>query len=323
MHRVRHGDARLLVGLAGIALGTAACGASGALTTPPTAGTSELDGVEIAIGTKEYDEQFLLGQIAFQALANAGAEVAEPTSYQGTEAIRVALISGEIDVYWEYTGTGWVVHLGHEATDVPAEPDELAAQVRTEDFENGVVWLEPARANNGYAIAAPAELADELGVDTLSAYAELVETEPEDGSLCAAPEFIARADGWSGVEERYGFDLPDAEIVEVQPDLVYDRLADAGSCSFGEVFGTDGRIMTEDLVIVEDGLGVFVPYNIALTVNSETYERYGEALEQIFDPITARLTEQTMIELNARVQIEGEDPADVAAAFLQEHALLD
>lgn len=326
MRNARSKTARLQVGLVVISIAISACsgssGSSGA-SVPPAAGTSGLEGVTIVVGSKDFNEQFLLAQIAIQALTNAGAEVEDRTGIGGTAATRAALTSGEIDMYWEYTGTGWVVHLRHEAADAPADPDDLAAQVKAEDIENDVVWLEPARANNGYAIAASADRADELGIDTLSDYAELVSSDPAGGLLCAAPEFVARDDGWAGVEDAYGFDLPDADIVELAPDLVYDRLSDTDSCSFGEVFGTDSRILANDLVIIEDDLGVFVAYNMALTIRSEVYAEYGRALEEIFDPITALLSDEMMIELNARVDVDGQAPAEVAAAFLEDSARLD
>ena len=322
MRYAKSKTARLVILLAGLSLAASACDGDGDDGTTTPSGDGGLDGATIVVGSKEFNEQLLLGQIAIQALEAAGAEVEDQTGLQGTENVRTALTSGDIDLYWEYTGTGWVVHLGNEAGDAPSDTAELATAVKDGDAENGVVWLDPADANNAYAIAASAARAEELGVTTLSDYAALVEESPEDGSLCAAAEFLARDDGWVGVEETYGFDLPDANISEVELNLVYARLPEADPCSFGEVFATDGRIVGNDLVVIEDDQGVFVKYNIAMTIRQEAYDAYGPALEEVFDPITELLTNEKMTELNAQVDVDGEDPADVAEAFLDENGLL-
>jgi len=329
MRYSRSKTARLVVLLAAVSIAASACGGDGDDLDPGGGDTGSetgseaggLDGATIIVGSKEFNEQLLLGQNAIQALEAAGAEVEDQTGLQGTENVRAALDSGDIDLYWEYTGTGWTVHLGNEAADAPGDTAELAAAVKEGDAENGVVWLDPAEANNAYAIAASSARAEELGVSTLSDYAELVNENPEDGSLCAAAEFLARDDGWVGVEETYGFDLPDANISEVELNIVYARLPGADPCSFGEVFATDGRIVGNDLVIIEDDQGVFVKYNIAMTVRQEAYDQYGEALEEVFNPITELLTNEKMIELNAQIDVDGEDPADVAAAFLEENGM--
>lgn len=325
MRYSRSKTARLVIMLAAVSVAASACGGDGDggsdPSTAPGGDVGGLDGATIVVGSKEFNEQLLLGQIALQALEAAGAEVEDQTGLQGTENVRAALESGDIDLYWEYTGTGWTVHLGNEAGDAPSDTAELAAAVAEGDAENGVVWLDPAEANNAYAIAAASSTAEELGVTTLSDYAELVNANPEDGSLCAAAEFLARDDGWVGVEETYGFDLPDANISEVELNIVYARLPEADPCAFGEVFATDGRIVGNDLVIIEDDQGVFVKYNIAMTIRQETYDEFGEALEEVFNPITELLTNEKMVELNAQIDVDGEDPADVAAAFLEENGM--
>jgi len=309
---------RLFALLAGLSIAATACGDDGA---GGGGGEGLLAGAALTVGSKEFNEQHLLGQIAILALENAGAEVKDETGIQGTENVRKALTSGQIDLYWEYTGTGWTSHLGHEVTDAPKDTQELADKVAEEDLKNDVVWLGPAEANNTYAIAAAKLTAEKLGVRTLSDYAKLVGRDPSAGSLCAAAEFLDRADGWPGVQKTYGFTLPAAEVTEMELNLVYARVPKTDPCNFGEVFATDGRIVGNDLVVIEDDKEVFVKYNVAMTIRKEAFDKYPK-LKDVFDPITKLLTNEKLTELNARIDVDAEEPADVAQDFLEEHDLI-
>ncbi|HLR95295.1 MAG TPA: glycine betaine ABC transporter substrate-binding protein [Jiangellaceae bacterium] len=306
--------------LAGASMVITACGDDGG---GGGGGDGELSGASITVGSKEFNEQLLLGQIAIQALENAGASVSDQTGIQGTANTRAALEAGEIDMYWEYTGTGWGEILGNEIADAPSDTQELAQQVADQDAENNIAWLlPPAEANNTYAIAAHSSTAEDLGISTLSEYAELVNQDPAQGSLCAAAEFLDRADGWPGVEEAYGFTLPQEQITEMDLNLVYARVTEADPCNFSEVFATDGRIPGNDLVIIEDDQNVFVAYNTTMTVRQEVLDE-NPAIEEIFAPIIEALTNEKMLELNERVDVMAEPPEQVAEDFLEEEGLLE
>lgn len=317
MH-IRTGIVRTFTLLAATSLVLVGCGDD---DDGGSGGGGDLSGASLTVGSKEFNEQVLLGQIAIIALEEAGADVQDQTGIQGSENVRAALTSGEIDLYWEYTGTGYTVHLGHDAADAPTDSAELFDQVATEDAENGVVWLDPAEANNTYGLAASADTAEELGVETLTDYAALANEDPEAASLCAAAEFLDRADGWPGLEQAYGFDLPDAQIAEMDEDVIYARLPQSDPCNFGEVFETDGRIVGNDLQVIEDDKSFFVKYNIAMTVRQETLDQYP-AIEDVFAPISELLTNETMQELNARVDVDEEFPEDVARDFLEQNDLI-
>lgn len=311
--------ARILAVLAGLMVVATACGDDddgGGAT-----GDGPLSGASLSVGAKDFNESVLLGQIAITALEDAGADVEELNELVGTDNVRAALTAGEIDLYWEYTGTGWVVLLGHEAEEAPTDTAELAQQVAEEDLANGVVWLPPAGANNTYAIAAAADVADELGISTLSEYAELVQDDPDAATLCAASEFLIRPDGWLGLQEAYDFELPQGNIAEMDVNVVYARLPEADPCNFGEVFSTDGRIIGNDLVVIEDDKEVFVKYNIAATVRQDTLDEHPE-IQDVLEPISDLLTQEKMTELNARVDVDAEEPADVARDFLEEEGLI-
>jgi osmoprotectant transport system substrate-binding protein len=288
-------------------------------------GGGNLDGASFSVGSKEFTEQLILGQIAAVALENAGATVdTQGIGIVGSGNVRTALTSGEIDMYWEYTGTGWSSHLGREISDAPGSPDELADAVREADAENGVVWFDTAPLNNTYAIVTLTSRGEDLGVSTLSDYAELVARDPEAASLCAATEWLDRADGFPGLAEAYGFDLPEGQITEfADTSGIAALVAQGDDCNFGELFATDGTIAANDLVVLEDDENFNVPYNVALNVRSEVNDEYGDQLRDIFNPISELLTDEVMQGLNARVDADGEEPRAVAQSFLSDNGLLE
>ena len=313
---------RTVASVAALALGLAACGGS---DDSEVAGTGELaeydlSGETFAVGSKDFDEQLVLGNIAQLALAEAGADV-EYTGLAGTSAARDALESGEIDLYWEYNGTGWGTHLGNSLS--PDElPENLTEEVATRDLEqNDIRWLEAAPFNNTYAFAVreEADILDE--VDTVSDIATLAEEDPEALSLCIESEFSTRDDGLPGLEEFYGFDWPDDQVQVIDTGLVYTQ-TDAGECNFGEVFTSDGRIANLGLEIIEDDKNFFPPYNPSVTIREAAYQQAPDALSGLFSDVAAALDLDTMTELNARVSADGEDPEDVARDFLQSEGLI-
>jgi osmoprotectant transport system substrate-binding protein len=133
----------------------------------------DLSGVSLTVGSKEFTEQLILGNITKLALEDAGAEVGEQLGLVGSTGVREALTSGAIDLYWEYLGTGWVTYLGNE-TGIPDVQEQYAA-VRDADAANNITWLEPAPFNNTYAIAMTDESAEELDISTISEIGDLIQ----------------------------------------------------------------------------------------------------------------------------------------------------
>ena len=274
------------------------------------AGEYDLSGASFDVGSKEFTESIVLGQIAAQALQAAGAEVSDQTGISGSATVREALVSDEIDMYWEYTGTGWVNILGNTTEEVP---DDLYQAVADADAEqNDVAWLEPAPMNDTYRIATTQEFAEENGLETMSDVAEFVQDNPDQGAVCAASEFINRDDGLPGLQDAYGFEF--SEVVELDLGLIYTQVGDA--CEFGEVFSNDGRIVANDLAVIEDDKDFFIEYHAALTMREETLEEYPQ-LADLFAPISEALTNETITEMNAAVDVEGETPEGVAEEFLR------
>jgi len=319
-HHRRMVTALMLTG----ALALSACGGddsgSGSAGGDSVAGSLDLSGVEISVGSKEFTEQLILGAITVQALEAAGASVEDNTGLVGTPVVRGALESGEVDVYWEYTGTAWLGPLGN--TDPIAGEEEQFEAVREADAANGITWTAMAAANNAYAIAANPEAAEEFGISTIGDWAELAQEDPEAATLCTAAEFPTRNDGLPAVEETYGFDLPESSVAVLDFGLVYTSVAAREPCNFAVVFGTDAQVLANDLLILEDDMQALATYNVAISMRTEVYEENAEAYETLFGAIAEELSTERATELNSRVDIDGELPEDVAAEFLVEAGII-
>jgi osmoprotectant transport system substrate-binding protein len=274
----------------------------------------DLSGVEIGVGSKEFTEQQIVGQLAVLALEAAGATVDDQTGLSGTEVVRNSLTTGEIDAYWEYTGTGWITILGNEEVLDGAEAYFTA--VRDADAENEIVWLPTSDVNNTYAFFYGPEAG--LEPQSISDLAELANSEPV--VLCAAAEFITRPDGLPGVTETYGFEFSD--VVELDLSLAISAASDGEECAIGEIFQTDPLIAANDLTVLEDDQDFFPVYNLGMTMREETYSANAEAYDTLFGAITDLLDNETMTELNGAVDIDAENPADVAREFLVDNGII-
>jgi len=304
------------IGAAGVILAlllTGCGGDSNDEADPGGGGGGELSGATLTVGAKEFTESKVLAQITAEVLRNAGADVDE-SSLSGSATVREALEKSEIDMYWEYTGTGWVNILGNTTTDVP---DDLYEQVAAADEANEIAWLEPAPMNDTYRIAVAGDFAEENSLATMSDAAEYIKANSDDGVVCAASEFINRDDGLPGLEKAYGFEF--SEVVELDLGLVYTQVG--SKCSFGEVFSTDGRIVANELTVLEDDKAFFVDYNAALTMRQETLDEYP-SLAELMAPISEALTDEEITSLNAKVDVDGEKEADVAKQWLEDNDLL-
>ena len=298
-------------GALALGLVLAACGDDGG---SGSGGDGELSGASFIVGSKEFTESHVLAQITALALEDAGAETVDQTGISGSATVREALETGEIDIYWDYTGTGWVNILGNTTEDVP---EDLHAAVAEADAANGIAWLPPANFENTYRLATSTGFAEENGLVTTSDAAEFIAANPDQGAICAAAEFINRDDGLPGLEETYGFEF--SEVVELDLNLIYTQVGEG--CEFGEVFSTDARIVSNDLLVLEDDLDFFVEYAGAVTLRQETLDEYP-AVAEILDPISAALTNEVMTELNGRVDNDGEQPRDVAEEWLTEQGFI-
>jgi osmoprotectant transport system substrate-binding protein len=324
---------RLTGGIAAITLLAAACGgdqleggddsaADGDDTTTIEAGSESLDGVEITVGSKDFDEQLVLGNISKLLLEDAGVTVIDQINLGGTDASRAALETGEIDHYWEYTGTAWISFFG-ETDPIPDRVEQYEAVRDRDAEERGLYWLEPSPFNNTYGIAYQADAADDLqNISAISELGDLLESDPDLVTLCVETEFNARDDGLPGMEEHYGFDVPSGNVTVLDTGVVYSATADRDPCNFGEVFTTDGRVAALDLVVLEDDEAFFPLYNVSPVFVESIYEQHGQTLADLYGPVTAALDDDTMAQLNARVSADGERPEAVARDWLTENGFI-
>ena len=308
-----------LLGLfAVLTLIVAGCGGAGG---GGASGDVDLSGAEFTVGSKEFTEQLILGQITLQVLENAGATVNDQIGLAGTVAARKALESGEIDMYWEYTGTGWITHLGHTKP-IPDRQKQFEAVAKEDLKENDIKWLSPpSPANNTYTMAVRSEAYDKLGVKKLSDFKQLVEENPEDATVCVGTEFSTRDDGLPGMEEAYDFEFPKENIVKIDEGLIYQQVDKGEQCNFGEVFQTDGRIAGLDLELVEDDESFFPIYNPALNVSKEVIEKNPQ-ITKLFAPISEKLTTDELQKLNAKVDVDGQLEDQVAEEWLSENGFI-
>jgi osmoprotectant transport system substrate-binding protein len=280
----------------------------------------ELQDVQIKVGSKNFTEQILLAYIAEVALTAAGADVQDLTNIQGSTTVRQALEVGDVDLYWEYTGTSWI-NFQQETKPIPDEQAQYDAVKKADEEKFGISWLNYSPVNDKYALATTREFADKHGLRTMSDMVALLSQDPSLGTFCMESEFISRQDGMVGAEQTYGFDVPDRDIKTFGVGAIYAALAGGRTCNFGEVFTTDGRILTLDLAVLEDDKKTFPQYNAAVTVRKEFLDQYPQ-LADVLEPVSAKLNNDVILELSVRIDGEGEDPAVVARDWLVEQGFV-
>jgi osmoprotectant transport system substrate-binding protein len=286
----------------------------------------------VRIGSKDFTEQLILGEMYALLLENAGIPTELHLNLGGTQVAQEALVAGEIDLYPEYTGTGLTVVLGLplEATPVGGMPDASATPVADGDSASqrvydvvsegyleqfDLVWLDESAFNNTQALAVKRAFSEERGVTTISQLAEIA----SELTIVAPSDFVERPDGLQGLQDFYGMEFGD--VLSVAPGIRYQALEE-DQAQVVLAFGTDGQVAGLDLVLLEDDLGLWPPYHVAPVVRNETLTAFP-GIADALNPVAPLLTDQVMSGLNW--QVDGPDklePAEVAEAFLTEQGLL-
>ena len=281
-------------------------------------GGSALDGVSLTVGSKDFTENILVGEMLVQALENEGAKVKSQTNLGGTSVARDALLNKEIDVYPEYNGTGWTVHLKH---DNPShDPVKLFNAVSQEDLKkNDIAWVGRSPFNDTYGFAANGDLAKKEGGFDFDSMAAYLKANP-DTKVCMETEFPDRPDGLVLFEKATGYKIPQSQIQILDTGLIYTQTSD-GKCDFGEVFTTDGRIQQLNLDLVKDP-GVMILYNLSFTWQNAVYKKHAKTYDEIADKIFKDLDEKKMAELNAKVDVDGQPVQKVAEDYLNDIGVL-
>lgn len=287
--------------------------------SPGTVGQGEpLRGARLTVTSKSFTENLVLGAMIGIAFRAAGADVLDRTGIQGSLGSREAVRTGDADAMYEYTGTAWITYLGNSAP--IADPGRQWRAVRDADLDNGLTWLPPSRLDNTYALATNRANHAKYGTRTLSDAAALSTSDPGAVTLCVEGEFANRADGLPGMAKAYGMRVPASRITQMDTGIIYTQAA-KGTCTYGEVYTTDGRITSMNLVVMDDDRGFFPHYNAAPVVNSATLRKWP-AIAGLLNPITRKLDNAVARELNARVDVDGEDPHQVALEWMKDQGFV-
>jgi len=298
---------------------TTTAAASGDSSSMMIADNVDLSGVSVTVGSKDFTEQLVLGELMVEAFKAAGADVTDKTNTGGTAVAREALLNGDIDVYMEYNGTGWTLHLGQE--NPSNDPTTLTSDVRAMDLqENSIDWLGQSPFNDTYGFATGPDLtASNGGPFDMQGMADYLAANP-DATVCMESEFPSRPDGLILFENATGYTVPESQTNILDTNVIYNETAN-GNCDFGEIFTTDGRIPFLELSIVDDP-GIMIIYNVSLTMRDEVYQQAPDQWDKIANMLLEGLDNDTMAELNRRVSVDGEDASAVARDYLTSAGLM-
>jgi osmoprotectant transport system substrate-binding protein len=305
-----------------LAVGAAACGdddddeaggeAAQAIETNP-----ENEGIEITVGSKNFTEQFILGEIYAQALEAAGYDIKTDLNLGSEQIALRALEDGEVDGYPEYTSTALTSFFDVPAEDVPADPQQAVDDTQARFEQKGLVAFDPTPMNSANAVGTLTETADERGLETISD----LEGVSEDLTLYGSPECRQRVDCLVGLEENYGLSFK--EFVPVDIALRYEVL-DKGDADLSILFTTDAQLSeSDDYTILEDDQEVFPAGNVTFVARQQTVEEAGADFGETIELVQGNLTTEVMQELNARVDLDKEKPADVAEDYLRESGYIE
>lgn len=287
------------------------------LTACAPSGSNQAESLgTIAVGSKDFTEQFIVAEMYAQILEDAGFTVERKLNLGGTPIAQEAILNSDIDLYPEYTSTGLLTVLKLSPIQ---DAQEIYATVK-ENYEEqfNLTWLDPSPFNNTQALAITQETAEKYGIRT---YSDLSEKAPE-LMLGGPAEFLEREDGIKGLQEAYGgFEFKEVKQLGTG-SLRYQALMD-GQVDVVVAFGTDGAIKGNDLVVLVDDQVFYPIYNIAPVVRMDTLDAYPQIAE-LLNELAPLLTDDVMSGLNWQVDgPEGREPAEVAREFLLENNVIE
>ena len=305
----KRGIALFLAGTMMFAIG--GCGKTEKDTEKSTAKNTE----PIKIATKPMTEQYILGEILKQLIEDKTEYKVEVTAGigGGTSNIHPAMEKGEFDLYPEYTASGWVMVLGHEAREV--SEDKLFEELKKEYQDKfQMTWVGLYGFNNTYALAVRKDVADQYQLKTCSDLAEVSENLVFGGN----PDYIEREDGFQGVCKAYGMEF--SKVKDIDIGLKYKAM-EKGDIDVTNGFTTDAQISRDDVVVLEDDKQYQVNYFCSTVVREDALKKYPK-LEETLMLMDGILSDQEMAEMNYQVEVEGKDETQVAKAFLIEKGLI-
>ena len=269
---------------------------------------------KVSVASKPHSEQYILGEMIAQMIEAHSDIVVERVGGVGggTSNLHPAMLNGEIDIYPEYTGTGWLFVLEQDLISDPMALYEATRDMYAEEFN--IKWLDLYGFNNTYALALKKDLAEELGIETYSDLAS------KGGDLVFGAEydFYERDDGFPNLSKVYGFEFKDEKELDI--GLKYAAVG-GGEVDVINAFSTDGLLVEYDMKVLVDDKNYFPTYYATTIIRNETLEKYPE-LEEILNRLADQISDEEMTEMNYKVEKENQDPVDVAKTFLEMKGLL-
>jgi osmoprotectant transport system substrate-binding protein len=271
--------------------------------------------VKLVIGSKNFTEQKVLGEIYAQALEGAGYSVSKQLNLGDEKTALKALKGGDISAYPEYTGTILTSFFGKKAEDLPSDDQKAYEQAKFSLGTEGITALPPTPFVSSNEVAVTKKTADKYGLKKISDLSKVANKL----TLYGSPECRQRLDCLLGLQQVYGLKFKKFTPVDIAQR--HDVLT-SGRADVSIVFTTDPQIQRENEVLLEDDKGMFPPYNSTLVMKQETADKAGADLAKTISLIQEQLTDENMQELNARVDLDKKDPAEVAKEYVTETGLI-
>ncbi len=260
----------------------------------------------ITIGSKNFTEAIILGQLYKQALEAKGYTVNLKSSIGSTEIIDKALTSGQIDFYPEYTGTILTVVFGE--TESPGTAQETYDRAKSLQQDRGFTLLDMTPFSDTDALAVTKETADAKSLSSIGDLAGIGTFK-----LGGQPEFETRLQGLVGVKDKYG--VTDVQFVPFAGISPYEAL-DQGAVDVAAIFSTDPPLASGKYVVLEDPEANFGFQNVAPVVNQQLADELGQDFREAVNAVSALLSDEAIIAMNSAVAIDKKPAAQVAKDFL-------
>lgn len=261
----------------------------------------------VVIGSKGFTENILVAELYALALEDAGVPVKRELEL-ATSGVHDAITSDEIDMYPEYTGTGLTTWLGEDAVYDPEECYEIVSEKYEEQF--GITWLEPTGVNNTETMTVTKAFSEERGITKISELWEIM----DELVLACNTEFYYQTGIYDRLQEVYG-EANFKEELTMEHSLCLVALLE-GDCDVVDAYGTEGVFASGEYYILEDDLQCWPPYYLAPIIQTEKLEQFPE-VEALCNAVSATLDTESMIALNGKVDVDGEDLYEVAAEYYE------
>jgi osmoprotectant transport system substrate-binding protein len=271
--------------------------------------------VSLTVGSKNFTEQKVLGEIYAQAFRAAGYNVKTALNLGDEKTALKAVKDGQISGYPEYTGTALLSFLKVPAAELPKDSNDAYEQVKAGMAKQGIEAFPPTPFTSSNEVGLLKKKATELGVTKISD----LKSKASQLTLYGSPECRTRRDCLLGLEEVYG--LKFKKFTPVDVDQRHEVLT-SGQADVSIVFTTDPQIKRNDEVLLEDDKGMFPPYNSTFLMKQSVADKAGPDLAATIDAVNKNLTADVMQELNARVDLDKDTPEQAAQAYLKQFKLI-